>query len=86
MTPPTTSSLRSGLRVSHQEGGAGTGAGGGRAGFPFLGAGADGFPPALAFGAGPPFPFTGGAPALPLGWVSDLLDAEKGVFNGMCQL
>ncbi len=67
MTAPTTSSLRSGLRVSHQDGGAGFGGGG--AGFPFLGAGADGFPPTLPFAeaAGPLFPFAGGATALPLG-------------------
>ncbi len=66
MTAPTTSSLRSGLRVSHQEGRAGFGGGG--AGFPFLGA-ADGFPPALPFAeaAGPPFAFAGEAPAFPFG-------------------
>jgi hypothetical protein len=40
-----------------------------------------GEPPALPFGAGPPLPFAAGA--LPLGWVSDLLDAEKGIFSGM---
>src|SRR4026208_1240611 len=81
ITAPTTSSLRSGLRVSHQEGGAYSGLGG-AADFPFFGAGC--LPPALPRAdAVPPFPLAGGGAAFPFGWVSDLLDAEKGVFSGM---
>ena len=88
ITAPTTSSLRSGLRVSHQVGGAGCGGGACAEGpaFPFLG-GAD-LPPSLPFaGVGPPFPFPLAGPdgiaAFPLGLVSDLFVPEKGVFSGM---